>query len=747
MNSISTENISQEEFNVLGMTCAACAVSVESMLKSQKGVEDAQVNLMNKSVKISYDTQEASPESFKKILQKIGYELRLEEEASQDNAQDFAAKELKTLQNKTIIALVLGFLVMGFSMLWGHGWAYSKEISLVLSLPVLFWAGRGFFTKAFKQIRYLQMGMDTLVALSTGIAFVFSLFNTFFPAFWLNQGLVPHVYYESAVMIIAFVLLGKYLEERAKNQGNTAIRQLMDLQPKQVRVIRNGEEMEVSLGEVQEADRVQVRPGERIPVDGLVIKGNSSVDESTLTGEPLPVEKERKSQVFAGTMNQDGVLLILAKGVGEMTRLGQIIQTVREAQNSKAPIQKKVDAIAAVFVPIVLALALLTLVLWLSIGGWGMFHQALLATVSVLVIACPCALGLATPTALTVGIGRAAELGVLIKNAEHLETFAQIDMLLLDKTGTITEGRPSVSQFYWESEASQSTCKSALYALEQKSEHPLAQAVCKHLADAASLDKKIDLENFKNYAGKGVQAVWHGKTYKVGKADWVLEPQTDVSDRLQTHIKNLQQQANTLVYFADAKRLLAVIALEDSLKPEAKESIKALQKAGLEVAILSGDRQEAVAQIAQEIGVTEFKGDLLPSDKSRWLKKYQSEGKKVGMVGDGVNDAEALALAEVSIAMGQGTDVAMEVSGITLVHSKMSDLLLAYRLSRLTQTRIYQNLFWAFIYNLVCLPIAAGILYPLNGFLLDPMLAGAAMAMSSVSVVSNSIRLKWQRIG
>lgn len=744
MNNIIIKNITQEEFNVLGMTCAACAVSVESMLKSQKGVEDAQVNLMNKRVKISYHEEEASPESFKKTLQKIGYELKIGSEQEEDNSQDFAKEELRTLQNKTIIALILGFLVMGFSMFWGHGWAYSEEISLVLSLPVLFWAGLGFFTKAIKQIRYMQMGMDTLVALSTSIAFVFSLFNTFFPSFWLNQGLTPHVYYESAVMIIAFVLLGKYLEERAKNQGNTAIRQLMDLQPKQVKVIRNGEEMMLPLREVQEADRVQVRPGERIPVDGLVVKGNSSVDESTLTGEALPVEKIRKSPVFAGTMNQDGELLILAKEVGETTRLGQIIHTVREAQNSKAPIQKKVDAIAAVFVPIVLGLALLTLLLWLTLGGWGLFNQALLATVSVLVIACPCALGLATPTALTVGIGRAAELGILIKNAEHLERFAQIDVLLLDKTGTITSGKPSVKNLFWAEGATEKST-SLLYALEQKSAHPLAQAVCEHLEETQN--SSIELEDFKNHSGKGIEGTWQNEKYKVGNASWVIQPNLTISDDLQQHTEELKSKANTLVYFANATQLLAIISLEDTLKPEALESIQALQKVGLEIAVLSGDRQKTVEVLAKEVGIKIFKGDLLPSDKADWVKKYQAAGKKVAMVGDGINDAEALALAEVSIAMGQGTDVAMEVSGITLVYSKLSDLLKAYQLSRLTQKRIYQNLFWAFIYNLICLPIAAGILYPLNGFLLDPMLAGAAMAMSSVSVVSNSLRLKWQRIG
>lgn len=744
MNNIIIKNITQEEFNVLGMTCAACAVSVESMLKSQKGVEDAQVNLMNKRVKISYHEEEVSPESFKKTLQKIGYELKIGSEQEEDNSQDFAKEELRTLQNKTIIALILGFLVMGFSMFWGHGWAYSEEISLVLSLPVLFWAGLGFFTKAIKQIRYMQMGMDTLVALSTSIAFVFSLFNTFFPSFWLNQGLTPHVYYESAVMIIAFVLLGKYLEERAKNQGNTAIRQLMDLQPKQVKVIRNGEEMMLPLREVQEADRVQVRPGERIPVDGLVVKGNSSVDESTLTGEALPVEKIRKSPVFAGTMNQDGELLILAKEVGETTRLGQIIHTVREAQNSKAPIQKKVDAIAAVFVPIVLGLALLTLLLWLTLGGWGLFNQALLATVSVLVIACPCALGLATPTALTVGIGRAAELGILIKNAEHLERFAQIDVLLLDKTGTITSGKPSVKNLFWAEGATEKHA-SLLYALEQKSAHPLAQAVCEHLEETQN--SSIELEDFKNHSGKGIEGTWQNEKYKVGNASWVIQPNLTISGDLQQHTEELKSKANTLVYFADSTQLLAIISLEDTLKPEALESIQALQKAGLEIAVLSGDRQKTVEVLAKEVGIKIFKGDLLPSDKADWVKTYQAAGKKVAMVGDGINDAEALALAEVSIAMGQGTDVAMEVSGITLVYSKLSDLLKAYQLSRLTQKRIYQNLFWAFIYNLICLPIAAGILYPLNGFLLDPMLAGAAMAMSSVSVVSNSLRLKWQRIG
>ncbi len=737
------KSISQD-FTVLGMTCAACAVSVESMLQSQKGVKNVQVNLMNKSVRIDYLHQEIEIADFQKTLQKIGYQLLTEEDTNTDPNNNGEQTALRDLKVRTYVALALGFLVMGFAMIWGHGWQYSNEISLLLSIPVLFWAGRGFFVKAVKQIRHQQMGMDTLVALSTSIAFALSVFNTFFPEFWARQGLTPYVYYETAVMIIAFVLLGKYLEERAKAQGNSAIRQLMDLQPKMVNVVRNGEELIISLKEVKEADRIQVRPGERIPVDGLVVQGTSHIDESTLTGEPLPVEKKRKAPVYAGTINQEGNLLILAKEIGEKTRLGQIISTVREAQGSKAPIQKKVDAIAAIFVPVVLLIALLTFCIWLLIGGSTLLNQALLATVSVLVIACPCALGLATPTALTIGIGRAAELGILIKNAEHLEKFAQSTVILLDKTGTLTEGKPTVKTILWNEKAPSSINQAILYQLEKQSEHPLAHAVCQYLKEKVM--DKVALKDFKNQAGKGVEATHAQLKYKVGKADWILNEGIEIADELQQAINQLKQKAFTLVYFANQTTLLAVIGLEDSLKVDAIESIKALKKLSIKPVILSGDRHQAVAEVARILSIQDFQGDLLPSDKAIWLKKYQSAGEKVAMVGDGVNDAEALALAEVSVAMGKGTDIAMEVAGITLIHSKLSDLVVAYQLSRLTQRRIYQNLFWAFIYNLVCLPVAAGILYPFYGFLLNPMLAGAAMALSSVSVVSNSLRLKWQTL-
>ncbi len=738
------QKTTSQDFTVLGMTCAACAVSVESMLKSQKGVKDAQVNLMNKSVRIDYLSPQIGVSDFQKTLQKIGYQLRTEEDNTDTNGENTEQTALRALKIRTFVALVLGFLVMGFAMIWGHGWQYSNEISLLLSIPVLFWAGQGFFTKAVKQICYGQMGMDTLVALSTSIAFAFSVFNTFFPEFWTEQGLEPYVYYEAAVMIIAFVLLGKYLEERAKTQGNTAIRQLMDLQPKMVNVVRNGEEFAVPLKEVKEADRIQVRPGERIPVDGLVVQGTSHIDESTLTGEPLPVEKNRKSAVYAGTINQEGNLLILAKEIGDKTRLGQIIGTVREAQGSKAPIQKKVDAIAAIFVPAVLVIALLTFGIWIFVGGMAVFNQALIATISVLVIACPCALGLATPTALTIGIGRAAELGILIKNAEHLERFAQSTVILFDKTGTLTEGKPAVKTIVWNEKTSSKLYQDILYQLEKQSEHPLAQAVCQYLSNEIS--RSSSLEDFKNYAGQGVEATQAKVKYKVGKADWVLKENIEISKILQQEINQLQQKALTLVYFANQTTLLAIIGLEDTLKIDAMESIKALKKFNLKPVVLSGDRGQVVEQVAKTLSIQDFQGDLLPSDKATWLKKYQSAGEKVAMVGDGVNDAEALALAEVSVAMGKGTDIAMEVAGITLMHSRLNDLVVAYQLSRVTQSRIYQNLFWAFIYNLVCLPIAAGILYPFNGFLLNPMLASAAMALSSVSVVSNSLRLKWQNI-
>ncbi|NJL15166.1 MAG: cadmium-translocating P-type ATPase [Microscillaceae bacterium] len=481
---------------------------------------------------------------------------------------------------------------------------------------------------------------------------------------------------------------------------------------------------------------MEVRPGERIPVDGLVVSGQSAVDESMLTGEPLPVEKSKKDAVFAGTLNQQGSLVIVAKKVGATTRLAQIVQRVREAQSSKAPIQHKVDAIASVFVPIVVGLALLTFLFWWLQGGPQALHTALLTTMSVLVIACPCALGLATPTALTVGIGRAAQLGILVKDAAQFERFAQTQWLVLDKTGTLTEGRPEVKQIFWMEGEDTSENQALLCQLEALSEHPLAQAVVRAILPTPVLSSPI--VSFQNHPGQGISGQYQGKQYRIGKPEWIQnqlkrEPLTSPFD---------QAQHQTLMVMARGQAIVAWVALEDRLRPDAAEALQAFHKAGIKTALLSGDREGVVMSLAQRLGIVEALGNALPEEKGQFVRALQQDGQKVTMVGDGINDAEALAQATVSVAMGQGSDIAKEVAGLTLIQARPMDLWKGLALARRTQRIIYQNLFWAFVYNLICLPIAAGLLYPFSGFLLDPMLAAGAMALSSITVVGNSLRLR-----
>lgn len=740
----SKQKMTRSTFPVLEMTCAACAISVESMLKATEGVASASVNFANQTALVEYDPQRAKPQDLRQAVQSIGYDLVVDVEDPQAVLEAAKAAHLKDVTHQTIWSAVLSVPVVIIGMFF-MDLPYGNYISMVLAAPVVFYFGRNFFVHAWKQARFGKANMDTLVALSTGIAFFFSVFNTFFPEFWHARGLHAHVYYEAAAVVVTFISLGKWLEERAKSSTSSAIRKLMGMQPKTVRVIVDGAERELPIAAVRVGNIILVRPGEKIPVDGVVTSGSSYVDESMISGEPVAVEKKSGTPVFAGTINQKGSFQMEAKKVGGDTILAQIIRMVQEAQGSKAPVQQLVDKIAGIFVPIVIAISVLTFVAWMVFGGEDAFTHALLTSITVLVIACPCALGLATPTAIMVGVGKGAENNILIKDAESLEMARRVNAVILDKTGTITEGKPVVTELQWASHATdQHKLRDILYSLEVQSEHPLAQAVVDRLKGEEA--SSMAVTDFMSITGKGVQGTVDQTTYVVGNAALLEERALTLPSDIQEQSRRLQDEAKTVVYFANEQSILAIIAIADQVKSSSRAAVETLERMGIEVHMLTGDNEATAAAVARQVGVKHFKSGVMPSDKAEFVKKLQASGKIVAMVGDGINDSQALAQADVSIAMGKGSDIAMDVAKMTLITSDLNAIPKALVLSAKTVRGIRQNLFWAFIYNLIGIPIAAGVLYPFNGFLLDPMIAGAAMALSSLSVVSNSLRLKFASI-
>ena len=729
----------RKSFPVTGMSCAGCAASVESILKSTTGVDDAGVNYANQIGWASFDEKIATITDLQKAIQSGGYDLIIDADDPLKAQEEAQQKSYTEIKQRTIWSSIIALPIVIIGMFFMETLPYGNWISMVLSIPVVFWFGRHFFVGAYKQAMHSRANMDTLVALSTGIAFLFSAFNTIYPEFWLEKGMMPHVYFEAASVIVAFVSLGKLLEERAKSNTSSAIRKLIGLQSKTIRVIVRGTEQEVDADSVVAGDIIIVRPGEKIPVDGKISSGSSYVDESMISGEPVPVEKTISNQVYAGTINQKGSFQFEAEKVGKDTMLAHIIKMVQEAQGSKAPVQKLVDKIAGIFVPIVLGIALLTFGIWMLADGEQAFTHALLTSITVLVIACPCALGLATPTAIMVGIGKGAEQNILIRDAESLELGYKVDTIILDKTGTITEGKPVVTKLIWLTKLEDlESAKQVLVGLELLSEHPLAEAVVKELKGIQS----VEITSFESISGRGVAGIYNGKTYYVGNLMLMESHALILDQNLSAQAKELQSDANTVVYFADGQRVLAVIAIADQIKKTSAMAISQLQALGIEVHMLTGDNWETAASVAKQVGLTQYKAEVMPSDKAEFVRQLQSENKIVAMVGDGINDSEALAQANVSIAMGKGSDIAIDVAKITLITSDLQSIPKALKLSRETVKTIRQNLFWAFVYNLIGIPLAAGAMYWYNGFLLDPMIAGAAMALSSVSVVTNSLRLK-----
>ena len=727
-------------YPVLGMSCASCAARVDKTLNGLPGVYQATVNYATAIAQVEYNPKVCSDAILQSAVQDAGYDLLVDTgEDVTNKAEEIRLARYRKIKRRTVVALLLSLPIMVISMFF-EDISSLKYVLWILATPVVFGLGREFYINAWRQLKHGTSNMDTLVAVSTGIAYTFSVFNLLFPDFWLSRGIEPHIYFEAASVIIAFILLGRLLEERAKQNTSTAIKKLIGLQPKTVTIIVDSDERTVPITAVQKGDTILVKPGERIAVDGMVVTGESYVDESMLNGEPVPLHKQSGEKVFAGTINQKGTFRFIADKIGSDTMLAQIIRMVQDAQGSKAPVQKLVDRIARFFVPAIISISIIAFVAWIFLAPTNGFTNGLLAMVTVLKIACPCALGLATPTAIMVGIGKGAEKGILIKDAQSLEIAQKIDTIILDKTGTITAGHPIVVESLWENGFEHS--RKILYSLEKLSEHPLSDAVVNTLQN----EKEISIDKFENVPGKGVKGVVGSQTYYVGNLSLLNDNHITIASHLQELANKWTQKAKTLVWFADSTQAIAAIALTDEIKQTSAEAISQLQKMGVEVSMLMGDNAISAQAISRKVGINHYKAGVLPNEKAQFIKELQANGKTVGMVGDGINDSAALAQADLSIAMGQGSDIAVDTAMATILSSDLLKIPETIRLSQLTIKTIYQNLFWAFIYNLIGIPIAAGIFYSVNGFLLNPMWASAAMAFSSVSVVLNSLRLKRKRI-
>ena len=688
---------------------------------------------------VSYHPEDISLHAMQKAVEAAGYSLLVYNEHPAEAKERADKLRYKKLKQQTIGAWALSIPLLLMGMLFMH-LPSANAVMMLLALGVMAGCGRSFYVNGLRHALRGNANMDTLVALSTSIAFLFSLFNTLYPHFWMERGVGAQIYYESAGVIIAFVLLGKLLEERAGNSTASAIRGLMQLQPPTAhRITDTGAEEEVPVAALHAGNLLQIRPGEKIPVDGIVQNGTSWVDESMLSGESLPVEKKNGDKVFAGTLNQKGAFTLKATNIGEATLLGQIVRTVQQAQGSKAPAQRLADKISRIFVPAVLLVAILAFVLWMLAGGVDYLPYALLSAVSVLVIACPCALGLATPTALMMGMGKAARRHILIKDATALGNLCRIDTLVVDKTGTLTEGVPQVKDAYWLSEA-HVRYLDVLYTAETKSEHPFASAILRWMKNSGA--SVVKSERFESITGQGVRLTVAGASYWVGNQAMLESYHTLIPREVQKRMEAWKGCGYSIIYYGSESELLAAMAVADTIKPTSYAAVEALRRKRIDIHLLTGDSPQSALSVAQELGIKYVRAGVLPNEKARYIQALQATGKKVAMAGDGINDSQALAQADVSIAMGKGTDIAMDVSMVTLMNSNLELLPAAIRLSRQTVRLIRQNLFWAFIFNLTGIPIAAGILYPAFGILLNPMIASAAMAFSSVAVVMNSLRLK-----
>ncbi|MBN8562104.1 MAG: copper-translocating P-type ATPase [Leptolyngbya sp. UWPOB_LEPTO1] len=735
-----------------GMSCAACTKNIEDAIRSVEGVNECSVNFGAEQATIAYDSRKTNLAEIQQAVDDAGYSaqpmqenvLADEEDADQRERQVQNRKLRRKVWVACIISavLVIGSLpaMLGLPIPWIPMELHDPLTQLILTTPVLFWCGASFFIHAWKALKRHTATMDTLVAIGTGSAYLYSLFPTFFPQWFIAQGLAPDVYFEAACVIIALLLLGRLLEHRAKGRTSEAIRKLIGLQARTARVIRQGQEMDVPIAEVTVGDLVIVRPGEKIPVDGEIIEGRSTIEESMVTGESVPVSKQVGDEVIGATLNKTGRFIFRATRVGKDTFLAQIVKLVQQAQGSKAPIQRLADQVTGWFVPVVIAIAIATFILWYNV--MGNVTMALIPTVGVLIIACPCALGLATPTSIMVGTGKGAENGILIKGAESLELAHKLQTIVLDKTGTITQGKPTVTDFVTvrgTANRNELNLLRLAAAIEQNSEHPLAEAVV-HYAQAQTVEL-TSAQDFEAIAGSGVQGYVADQLIQIGTHRWMTELGIETSI-LRSQWDRLESLGKTVVWIAVDRQVEAIMGIADAVKPSSISAIRALQKLGLEVVMLTGDNRRTADVIAREVNIQRVFAEVRPDEKAATVETLQSEGKIVAMVGDGINDAPALAQADVGIAIGTGTDVAIAASDITLISGDLQGIVTAIQLSRATIRNIRQNLFFAFIYNVAGIPIAAGILYPFFGWLLNPIIAGAAMAFSSVSVVTNALRLR-----
>ncbi|HEV2018543.1 MAG TPA: heavy metal translocating P-type ATPase [Gemmatimonadaceae bacterium] len=748
--SVATQLVAGKEdsiaFPVTGMTCAACQARVQRALASEPGVIDASVNLVTKSAAVRYDPATVSPARLIDAVRATGYEAELPapDESSagaMSRREDAEEREARELAIKATVSVVAGILSMGISMLL-MGNALANYGLLGLTAAILVWAGRDIYRRAWKAVRHRSADMNTLVALGTGSAFVYSVIATIAPNLFARNGIAPDVYYEAVIFIIGLVLAGRAIEARARRKTSEALRRLVTLLPPSARVEEDGTFVEKPLADVRSGEIVVVRPGERIPVDGILVDGSSDVDESMLTGEPLPVTKSAGDRVVGGTLNTTGAFRYRATSVGAESVLARIVGLMEEAQSSRAPIQRLADKVSAVFVPAVLAIAIVTFIAWYFIAGPTALPHAIAAAVSVLIIACPCAMGLAVPTAVMVATGRGAEMGLLIKGGEVLQRAGDVDTVVLDKTGTVTEGNPAVARVIALGALTDAEILAYAAALERHSEHPVAAAIVR-----AALGNEVSLypaSDFRSRTGSGVTGKVKGQEVAVGNAALMRELAISEDPRLPDESWSLETSSE--LYVAIEGRVVGVIVVSDSLRPTSREAVQKLQELEVDVVLLTGDRFPTARAIAKEIGVRRVVAEVLPQDKLAEIRRLQALGRVVAMVGDGINDAPALAQSDVGISMPKGTDIAIEASDIALMRSDLRGVPAAISLSRQTMATMKQNLFWAFVYNVIGIPIAAGVLYPFTGLMLSPIIASAAMALSSVSVVTNSLRLRHARV-
>ncbi len=737
------------ELNVKGMHCASCVLKVEKAIKKIQNVKEANVNLATEKASVSYEGN-LDLNQVRKEVQKIGYDIEAMENGGHgmdmpghDHSAMLKQEEIKDLKNKFILSAILSILILIGTYQEFLGLNINRNsmfiILLLLTIPVQFYSGLIFHRITWKNLKHFSFDMNSLVSIGTFAAFIYSLFVIIFPGLFQGTSLKADVYFDTAALIITLILLGRYLEAKAKSRTSQAIKKLIGLQAKTATVIRNNKEIKIPIEEVKVNDVLLIKAGEKIPTDGIVIFGYSSVDESMITGESIPVEKNVKDVVIGGTINKNGMLKIKATKIGKDTMLAQIIKLVEDAQGSKAPIQRLADKIASIFVPIVVVIAILTFLIWYLIGPQPAFNFALLNFIGVLIIACPCAMGLATPTAIMVGTGKGAENGILIKNAEALEIANKVNVVIFDKTGTLTKGKPEVTDIITFNNYKKEEVLLYSGIAEKHSNHPLGEGI---LEKAKFMKLKIPNPNkFENIPGHGVKAVYNKKIILNGNRKLMKDFKININ-KYENSLVKLENEGKTAMFVSVNKKIIGIIAVADTLKENSLEAVKQLKKLGKEVYMITGDNERTGKAIASQLGIKNILANVLPHEKAEKVKELQAKGKIVAFVGDGINDSPALAQADLGIALGAGTDVALETGSIVLVKNDLRDVVKAIKLSKFTLRKIKQNLFWAFIYNVAGIPIAAGILYPFFGFLLDPIIAGGAMAFSSVSVVSNSLLMR-----